>query len=405
MPVGKLGLPLVEAETGVESLLSYEERVSFEYSIAARTENPLIEAIKSSLHSDTRFKAIDGMSSRCGNVGGPLNSHKLLAWFLWRANEVGFSAAQNDLENFLDKPRTAPCSAVLWVHGTETNQRIILGRDIQLVPISEMPLSGDKEAILRAELTIRRGPSPTPKAALVKTFQSNKIVGDLQQTVAAENFFKARSELYDTLWLMNCLPTVTCFPAWDTAYDPPEIPLGPLGARGHAHNGYDIVPYSTTKVSKSSFSCFPDLTEGYGELPEKSRVSVKKALQRLAQAKIRKSSDDKSLDLGIALEMLLLGSGNFSGPPSGPLSLRFKQRGSWAIGRDSLERKKLFEQLEVIYDLRSEVAHNGISERLAGMDYSEKENLIAENISLAEKITRSLITQGLPVDWLDVIKS
>lgn len=84
-------------------------------------------------------------------------------------------------------------------------------------------------------------------------------------------------------------------------------------------------------------------------------------VQRLAQAKSRLDVEDAALDLGVALEMVLL-DGKVD-----QLSLAFRTRGAWLLGETPHERNEIFEALKRLYNLRSEVAHTGRSRTLEKM--------------------------------------
>ena len=121
-------------------------------------------------------------------------------------------------------------------------------------------------------------------------------------------------------------------------------------------------------------------------------------LSRLSQAKRRSQIEDKILDLGICLEMALLGDNK----NLDQLSLSFRLRGSWLIGLDKNDRKKVYTLLKEIYNYRSQVAHSGILTK----NRPEKINAIREKFNeysiIAERIIYLLITNGRP-NWANLI--
>ena len=61
---------------------------------------------------------------------------------------------------------------------------------------------------------------------------------------------------------------------------------------------------------------------------------------------------DKMIALGIAFESLYLSGSN-------NLSLKFRSRVSWLLGKNKAHRKALKKKFKKVYDLRSKAAHTG----------------------------------------------
>jgi len=84
------------------------------------------------------------------------------------------------------------------------------------------------------------------------------------------------------------------------------------------------------------------------------------------------------------------------------LSLSFRLRGSWLIGKNSNEREIVYKKLKDIYNYRSQVAHSGM---LCGNDMV-KINKVRDNFenycAIAEKIIRKIIFEKKP-DWSKLI--
>jgi hypothetical protein len=114
----------------------------------------------------------------------------------------------------------------------------------------------------------------------------------------------------------------------------------------------------------------------------------------LSQSKRGFEIADKVLDLGIALEMLLLKENR----DRDQLALAMSLRGAWLVSDGPEERFDNYKLLKKLYNYRNHVAHSGL---LEGGDPKEIENIrksFPAYQSLAEKICRKLL--GKPkVDW------
>jgi hypothetical protein len=95
--------------------------------------------------------------------------------------------------------------------------------------------------------------------------------------------------------------------------------------------------------------------------------------------------------------MLLL---NDSGPEQ--LSLTFRLRGAWLLGKTTGERENAFKTLNRIYTLRSKVAHEGYAKDLVNPSSDEARADAAERDRLAEDVFRRLILGPKP-DWRTLV--
>ena len=130
--------------------------------------------------------------------------------------------------------------------------------------------------------------------------------------------------------------------------------------------------------------------------PEKLRI--RRICSRLSQAKRRAQIEDKILDLGIAMEMLLLqDNGN-----NDQLSLSFRLRGSWLLGNSPANRVEIYRQLKDIYDFRSNVAHSGVLCKGDAVKIKTVRDDFPAYQAYAEDICRKIIQDGKP-DWGKVV--
>ena len=127
-------------------------------------------------------------------------------------------------------------------------------------------------------------------------------------------------------------------------------------------------------------------------------MRFQRILNRLSQAKRRIQIEDKILDLGITLEMLLLEDNK----NNDQLSLSFRLRGSWLLGETKEDRLKIYKQLTDVYNYRSQVAHSGILCKGNSQKIKNIQEAFSEYQSLAERICRIILNNGKP-DWNKII--
>jgi hypothetical protein len=164
------------------------------------------------------------------------------------------------------------------------------------------------------------------------------------------------SRLHDIALLLNVLNGVSCVPYYSTSYVASATPFGPFGGSGGGSPVYDVLARGSAKLPSESQALIDSLLAKYEDLNDAERTRLQRVLNRLSQAKRRGQIEDKILDLGITLEMLLLDDNR----NNDQLSLSFRLRGSWLLGKSAEDRIEKHRQLREIYAYRSQVAHSGV---------------------------------------------
>lgn len=403
MEIGHLNIPKPELDK-VLFVYDIQTRLHIQYSKLIEN-NDIGTQVLEMLGSDPRVQALDGKMIYSGSSAVRFELKTLAMWFLWAVNEFGKDTAEEKLNTFLEVEKV-PVVNTLWVLGIELNRTLELDNDYRIVPIEEMPDSREKEQYLRHDISTLMHTLPKPKAAITCMCHVNKSRcsdDPMQEIEEDKDFWDSSRYLCDIALLLNALNGVSCVPYFSTSYTLPNMPIGMFGGSGGGGSVYDVFGYGSSCLSEDEKGNINSLLIAYGKLPTNDKVRMGRVLSRLSQAKRRNQIEDKILDLGIAMEMVLLEDNK----NNDQLSLSFRLRGSKLIGREKEERKNIYRQLKDIYNYRSQVAHSGI---LCGND-PEKKKVVREQFQeyslLAERIIRQLIFNGSP-DWtgliLDVIE-
>lgn len=399
MQVGKLGLPVITINEFPRSVDQFDTRVFLAfYDLVKSTE--IGRGVLERLTSDPRSAHVSEKMVSCGTGATRVELQRLAAWWLWRANDVGIERADSELNAFLDADEIE-VQGVVWTYAIEPTETIRLRDGISVVPLTEMPPSADKEDFLTLRFRFQNASVAIPSAALVKTYVTPKISSEVPG--GYHPGFEVQSELHEAALLLNCLAGICCAAAYSTSYSPPSVPLGPFGGRGGGSPIYDVIPRVSTRLEPGSEETFSKLVEGFRGLKAGERTRVESAIRRIMQAKGRLNEGDKVLDLGIALEMLLLHQEHGKQELPGQLTLHFRLRGAWLLGSSAEERRSLFRALGKIYSLRSQMAHNGSSDELTRMSYGDRRKMIEDHISVGERLTQRLVISGFPDDWSSLI--
>jgi hypothetical protein len=138
----------------------------------------------------------------------------------------------------------------------------------------------------------------------------------------------------------------------------------------------------------------PELIARWKEFPIAEKPVLRVALSRLNQASRRNNDVDKALDLGIALEVVLL---HELQPDRGELSFRIALRGATFVGGTHVDRVANMRLLKDAYGVRSGAAHSGkVPAQTRGRPTVE---VLKDVSQLCAVIARRLIERGSFPDW------
>lgn len=362
MKLGELNLPEIELERFV-FIHDYQTKLFVQYvEIIETTE--IGSNVVEILSSDPRVQELVGKMLSCGSTAGQFEIKTLGMWFLWLANKLGLNSAEKALNDFLDNQKIQVLNC-LWILGVKVNQEITLCEGVKLLPIEQMVDSRDKEKFWQHKLDMHNH-SPSPESALIcpSTINKTESCNPENWNEGKEDFFKTSEKLHDVALLMNLLSGVACLPFYSTSYAEDSIPLGPFSGSGGGRGIYDVLGFGSVHLLNEDAQCFKELYEKFHALTDKEKNRWRRILNRLSQSKRRLQIEDKILDLGIALEMMLLEDNN----NNGQLSLSFRLRGSWLISESQEERIENYEMLKDIYNSRSQVAHAGLLSKVSSVN-------------------------------------
>jgi Apea-like HEPN len=349
--------------------------------------------IVETLSNDPRVEKLAGSMISRGCSAQIFEIKTLGNWFLWLSDKVGSDNAEKALNNFLDN-QIIQVFNCLWVLGIKVDREVNLCEGVKLLPIEQMPDSRDKDRFL-PNYSDMQDLSPRPESALIYLCDISKTTSwDIEeQKINQKDFCKTSQKLHDIALLMNLLSGVSCLPFYATSYVEDSVPFGPFSGSGGSRQGYDIFGVGSTHISNDSSQKSKDLYEAFFQLDENEKNRWRRILCRLSQAKRREEIEDKILDLGISLEMMLLDDNRKE-----QLSRSFRLRGSWLISNNKANRTENCKILKDIYTYRSQVAHTGLLEEGDFKKICTVRESFGKYQELAETIGMRLLVDGKP-DW------
>jgi hypothetical protein len=397
MQQGKLKIPKMNIEP-FASEHDFRTRLFLQYSeIMEKTDAG--NAVTEMLSNDPRVKDLEGKMISRGSGAQAFEVKTLAMWFLWCANEYGLESAEEHLNLFLDADLVSVINA-LWIIGVKVEQTICLDGGYEILPIENLPDSRDKEQFLQKRFDDDMQHHLVPSSAIIYPCKVKKAQKNDGMALNVEDveFRQSNRRLYEIALLLNALDGVSCLPYHSTSYAFPTTPFGPFNSSGGGSPIYDVLGHNVAQLATNDRTIIDVLISNYDRLPNSEKKRFQVILNRLSQAKRRIQIEDKILDLGITIEMLLLEDNK----NNDQLSLSFRLRGSWLLGETSEDRMKIYKQLNEIYDYRSQVAHSGILCKGDIHKISDVMKSFPEYQSLAEKIFRKILNSGKP-DWKKLV--
>lgn len=389
MSVGLFGVPL---DAGVVTFNQFEGLLD-----QAIEQRGAADGFHARYSRDPRFLELNGKTL---NTGGGARLHQpehYPAWWVWRANRFGIERAHAEMDAFLD----ASAVTVLYtlgLYGLRVDAPVTLTDRVSLVSTTRLPFSRHSHWVSQESSPFSMEHvhgAVLPAATLV--FESEEPKFAAIGETAGGHFFEAQRQLHEICLLLNALSGVCSFPATHSAYLGDHVPPGPFAGEHMGGADRDVVIRAESRFPADGTALLRDLVRAYSAKPDDEKQRLTRALYRLAQGKGRSNPHDRALDVGIALEMLLLNDS----PPE-QLSLTFRLRGAWLLGKTKEERERAYKTLSRIYTLRSKVAHEGYAKDLRDSWSDDAKADAAERDRLAEDIFRRLILGAKP-DWRTLV--
>lgn len=289
---------------------------------------------------------------------------QLAQWLVYRASEIGPENTVDDLQKYCEM-RGTPTYQVLAISGIEVEKKLELPNGITLVPFTCAPESWVKNELIRqgsirkqamaAFLPPSKEDKPvSPSAALVR-----KISISPKSFKQGENGAwptKATQDLYEVCECLTLVgrsaPVQAGF--WGQLED--WVPCGTIPG-----GGTFAPPFSGTvfegnyRFGNADYTLAKNIVSEYIALDESVRKALTVPLRRLNLSRRRQNLVDKAIDIGIALEALLVYDLSSNDPISFPLRLR----GAWLLGRRAASREQYLQLFKSIYECRCRAVHTG----------------------------------------------
>ena len=132
---------------------------------------------------------------------------------------------------------------------------------------------------------------------------------------------------------------------------------------------------------------------------EGTKKPIETSMARLAAAWGGWNRESRAIDLGIALEsMLMFEPGTGGREPSTEIRYKLGLRAAWLAGKEFADRESVFLSVRQLYDLRSQAAHAG-HVSVSSNNWQAVDSKIEAGISLVGQLIMALLARGNWPKW------
>ena len=315
----------------------------------------------------------------------------------------GATAAIKWLQKILST-RKARGFEIQALYGIRVASVTSLVDDIKLVPLDELPDSRQKQGLLEGPSLDRYHPPPfyaftTPSAALIgrvekKLIFVNSNTAETQQPNGEVNWEARFKDLRHCLAISHG-GLILSGPSW-FQYEDSDYEVAALARGVVSYPYHEIVPLVIAKQGEMDLRQAAEIVRAYYDLDEVSRRKVRTAMERVHLAFIRSSPEDKAVELSIALETLLIGSG-------GANSFKISLRAALLTAKDMKTRATNRAIIQATYNLRNNLMHSGESKsevKVKGEEQQVPSREVAERATaITIDVIQSVLTAGKLPDW------
>lgn len=303
------------------------------------------------------------------------------------------------LKSFL-KADSVPMTQVLAVWGLHPKLPIDLIDGISLSPLSMLPSSDIKDQLTGIKDTGHTGGTsfslPRPTAVLKWEFVFKPLFSPSGSNSSLNTKIEEMKEIAECLCLVYKTPVFEIVDWYQCEVTTPIIG----GVQGWGGQVSSIEPIFRSEITSEAYDkkLFKELVNKFFSVSSKDRQRLHVPLKHLNKALLNIESVETAIDLGIALESLLInpdeGEGN--------ISYKVRQRGTLLLGGSPHEKLSNFNLLKVLYKIRNDAVHTGevkTTYKMNGIQVSVRE-LLKDGGILIVGLIREIFNRGNFIsDW------
>lgn len=387
---------------------SYWSKYNLNNNVSLNGNN--IDELVKTLKQEPELHVIENAELRKGNNSTRLTIKRLALWLLAQTFLHGNANKPLKILSECVKRNSAKAYYVAALVGIKVKEKVKLAKNIYLLPFESLYPSAEKDRLIE---NVQYGMDnhvhfdPMPTAALMHFYIERPLFRKnmpKQETRGTLDYFSA---IYNRTTKLENLLTIVgpCSPAMTRSWNGFIKPV-PLSYQwlGTCFRGSDIYPKPMQLSKMENAFCSEKaikLCQAFEKMPVSERSKLDVPLTRLNSSSRRTRDLDRIIDLGIAMESLLLDKKD----PDVSIGYLFRQRGCYLHCSKVAERDITQKLLRDLYMLRSIAVHTGkLKEKEKKMDRKSDE-IINDGIRLCAELIEKIVIAGKKPDWDKLVLS
>ncbi|MGQ7939162.1 hypothetical protein [Paraburkholderia sp. D1E] len=343
---------------------------------------------------------LEGYLFNQGNSVHSLGASFILSALIAKALDEGADVAIASMYDFIDIDCNR-CIEVLLLEGIHVVETTEVADGIFLCPVSAVPSSTLRSYLTYVAENTER--PPLSMAHLLHEEKRNPGAALFQIREVEPKFYREMPQfplmadippihdIANVLAILGPTSPLTCKSFSELADG--EFLKGFVGFSWGTHREETRV-YKNVSVTSNEIKNFVPVIRRYLALSTEMKLRLRVPLHRLNEAVRHGKLEDRALDLGIALESLLLG-GDLG---KEKITSRLKRRGGLLLAAEKSQIAALEQKFSELYDFRSRAAHDG-DVTAKGASREHVETALIEGLSLCAAAIRKIIERGSFPEW------
>lgn len=350
-------------------------------------EDNLLETIR----EIPEFSIFDGKLFNCGSFAQRIEFGQLIKCLLYNTRRYGVEKTLDNLNKYIALDGNPLCEVQL-VSGIEVEQEIDLTDNTKLVPFDKIPDCWQKNYFAPAESEFPHN-KHCSKAAILRKIKASPI--SYHQDEPPTQLLDVDIYLRDICQILTLVGPSAPYP---TAYWTMLEEIIPLKLASGLSGDMSYLSYTIYKYAPKDYALAQNIVRSYLPLSKNLKNSLLLSVKRLNMAQRKNSMEDKAIDLGIALEILLLKDRE----KYELIAFPFRLRGAWFLGEEMERRRTVYDLLKAIYDCRCSAVHSG---KLKKSNYKingqviQSNELFEEGFKLCAELIIKIIKEKKFPDW------
>lgn len=318
-----------------------------------------------------------------------------------------------EMRDFAQK-KTSVVHRYMLLAGASIEKTACLSDDVDLISWDDIPVSREKY-VFRVYPIYPMDSTPPMTGRVVHILPANRLYSAIRirlpdwQVLFSrdEEYEKARRAIYDeeeerkasgilrdTASLATVLGgyPLTYLGTWCQIDNRIASKLGGLQVRWN-HNELDGL-WKIRRPASLDGEVVSKMYRAFESFEPSEKDAMRISMSRFKGALSKANIVDRAIDLGIALEVILLHG--IDSRDRGELRYRTSIRGTAFLGGNKEKRLATFLTLRKAYDLRSKAVHSGTSKI---KDSKEDEDVLGRSITTYAELVRKVIEHGSFPDW------